>query len=110
MAVGTPVIASDVAGIPEALDDGRCGVLVPPKDVGALADAIDALLNDGERRRRFAALGRRRTEELFDLTTNGARLAERLRATTRGGPRSRARRAAVGARAEQPVQLARPTP
>lgn len=84
MAVGTPVIASDVAGIPEALDDGRCGVLVPPKDVGALADAIDALLNDGERRRRFAALGRRRTEELFDLATNGARLAERLRSTRRG--------------------------
>jgi glycosyltransferase involved in cell wall biosynthesis len=110
MAVGTPVIASDVAGIPEALDDGRCGVLVPPKDVRALADAIDALLDDGERRRRFAALGRRRTEELFDLTTNGARLAERLRATTRGGPGARERRAAVGARAEQPVPLARPTP
>lgn len=36
MAVGTPVIASRVAGIPEALDDGRCGALVPPKDVGAL--------------------------------------------------------------------------
>jgi len=86
MAVGTPVIASDVAGIPEALDDGRCGVLVPPKDVARLADAIDALLRDDERRRRFAALGRRRTEDLFDLATNGARLADRLRATRRGGP------------------------
>jgi glycosyltransferase involved in cell wall biosynthesis len=86
MAVGTPVIASDVAGIPEALDGGRCGVLVPPKDVGALADAIDALLNDEERRRRFAGLGRRRTEELFDLGRNGALLAERLRSTRRGGP------------------------
>ncbi len=83
MAVGTPVIASQVAGIPEALDDGRCGTLVPPKDVGALAQAIERLLADEGTRRRFAELGRRRTEELFDLTRNGARLAERLRSTPR---------------------------
>lgn len=83
MAVGTPVIASNVAGIPEALDDGRCGSLVPPKDVAALAQAIERLLGDEERRRRFATLGRRRTEELFDLTQNGVRLAERLRSTPR---------------------------
>jgi glycosyltransferase involved in cell wall biosynthesis len=83
MAVGTPVIASRVAGIPEALDDGRCGTLVPPKDVHALADAIGALLSDAELRRRHASLGRRRTEELFDVWHNGARLAERLRSTTR---------------------------
>jgi glycosyltransferase involved in cell wall biosynthesis len=81
MAVGTPVIASRVAGIPEALDDGRCGMLVPPKDVTALADAIETLLGDDAMRRRFAELGRRRTEALFDLTQNGARLAERLRST-----------------------------
>jgi glycosyltransferase involved in cell wall biosynthesis len=83
MAVGTPVIASRVAGIPEALDDGRCGTLVPPKDVPALAEAIHALLSDAELRRRHAMLGRRRTEELFDVWQNGARLAERLRSTTR---------------------------
>lgn len=96
MALGTPVIASDVAGIPEALDDGRCGVLVPPRDVGALADAIGSLLTDDERRRRFARLGRRRTEELFDLASNGARLAERLRSTKRGGRGLPSRRASAG--------------
>lgn len=83
MAVGTPVIASRVAGIPEALDDGRCGTLVPPKDAAALAQAIERLLADEVTRRRFAELGRRRTEELFDLTRNGVRLAERLRSTPR---------------------------
>jgi glycosyltransferase involved in cell wall biosynthesis len=83
MAVGTPVIASRVAGIPEALDDGRCGVLVPPQDVPALAQAIEALLADEAMRRLCSTLGRRRTEELFDLTRNGVRLAERLRSTTR---------------------------
>lgn len=87
MAVGTPVIASRVAGIPEALDDGRCGTLVMPKDVNALAQAIETLLADEAMRRRFATLGRRRTEELFDLTRNGVRLAERLRSTTRAAAR-----------------------
>lgn len=86
MAVGTPVIASNVAGIPEALDGGRCGILVPPKDVPVLAAAIEGLLSDAPRRRQFAALGRRRTEERFDLWRNGAGLAERLRATVRGAP------------------------
>jgi glycosyltransferase involved in cell wall biosynthesis len=85
MAVGTPVIASQVAGIPEALDEGRCGTLVPPKDVGALAQAIEGLLADEGMRRRFASLGRRRTEELFDLARNGVRLAERLQSRTRRG-------------------------
>src|SRR2546427_417164 len=80
MAVGTRVVASRVAGIPEALDDGRCGVLVPPADVAALADAIAGVLADEDRRRQFAARGRRRTEELFDAWRNGSRLAEHLRA------------------------------
>ena len=73
MAVGTPVIASHVAGIPEALDDGRCGLLVPPKDIGRLADAIARLLGDAPLRQRFAVLGRQRTEQMFDMWRNGAR-------------------------------------
>ncbi|PYP08320.1 MAG: hypothetical protein DMD56_12985 [Gemmatimonadetes bacterium] len=83
MAVGTPVVASRVAGIPEALDDGRCGVLVPPADVAALTDAIAGMLADEGRRREFAAHGRRRTEELFDAWRNGSRLADHLRALRR---------------------------
>lgn len=99
MAVGTPVIASNVAGIPEALDGGRCGILVPPKQVQALADAIATVLQDGSLRRRFAELGRKRTEEKFELWGNGRRLAERLRSTTRGAappvPRATERAPAV---------------
>ena len=81
MALGTPVIASDVAGIPEALDRGRCGLLVPPGDVGALADAVARLLDDADLRRTFATRGRQRTETEFDMWSNGARLADRLRRT-----------------------------
>jgi glycosyltransferase involved in cell wall biosynthesis len=81
MALGTPVIASRVAGIPEALDDGRCGVLVPPRNVAALAEAIDALRWDQQRRGELAERARRHTEDKFDMWRNGARLAEVLRTT-----------------------------
>lgn len=89
MALGTPVIASRIAGIPEALDDG-CGVLVPPGDVPALADAIDQLLSDPARRGDVAHRARHRTELRFDARRNGARLAERLRGTRRLVPDGRA--------------------
>jgi glycosyltransferase involved in cell wall biosynthesis len=93
MALGTPVIASRVAGIPEALDEGRCGILVPPRDVGALADAIATLLNDATLRRTLAHRARRRTEQQFDMWRNGARLAELL-STTVPSPRTVPARAA----------------
>jgi glycosyltransferase involved in cell wall biosynthesis len=83
MAVGTPVIASDLAGIPEMLDQGRCGVLVPPGDRAALAQAIAALLEDPDRRRHYAEAGRRHTERRFDQRINGATLARRLATTVR---------------------------
>ncbi len=91
MALGTPVIASRVAGIPDALDDGRCGVLVPPRDVGALADAIVTVLSDAPLQRTFADGARRRAEQLFDMGRTGARLAELLRD---GAPPASADRAA----------------
>lgn len=83
MAVGTPVIASDLAGIPEMLDQGRCGVLVPPGDGAALARAIAALLEDADRRRHYADAARLHMERRFDQRTNGAALARRLATTVR---------------------------
>jgi glycosyltransferase involved in cell wall biosynthesis len=46
MALSRPVVASDVGGIPEMIEHGRTGLLVPPRDAGALADAITRLLTD----------------------------------------------------------------
>jgi glycosyltransferase involved in cell wall biosynthesis len=86
MALGTPVIASRIAGIPEALDDGRCGLLVPPGDVAALADALEQLLGDPGLRHDLARRARQRTEQKFDMWRNGARLAEHLRGTERRTP------------------------
>ena len=87
MALGTPVIASDIAGIHEALDNGRCGMLVPSTDVMALVDAIKKLLADSQLRQTFAVLARKRAEDKFDMWRNGKALAELLRGTTcsRGG-------------------------
>ena len=58
MAAGTPVVASDIAGYRTALTDGREGLLVPPQDPTALAQAIIGLLNDAERRRCMGEQGR----------------------------------------------------
>lgn len=46
MALGRPVVASDVGGIPEMVEDGVTGLLVPPRDPVALGDAIVRLLTD----------------------------------------------------------------
>ena len=55
MTTGTPVVATNVGGLPELVEDDRTGLLVPPRDPAALARAINALLADPERGRRLAA-------------------------------------------------------
>jgi glycosyltransferase involved in cell wall biosynthesis len=55
MATGTPVVATDVGGLPEIVQHGRTGLLVPPRDPAALAKAIGALLAEPERGRRLAS-------------------------------------------------------
>src|SRR5262249_40268013 len=57
--LGTPVVASNVGGIPEIVTDGIDGVLVPPADSDALAGAIATLLQDPERRQRLGGARRR---------------------------------------------------
>ncbi|HVD01166.1 MAG TPA: glycosyltransferase family 1 protein [Candidatus Dormibacteraeota bacterium] len=58
MAVGTPVVASDRGPLPELLGDAA--LLVDPTDPGRLAEALEAVLAEPERRRRMGAEGRRR--------------------------------------------------
>lgn len=54
MATHTPVVATSVGGLPEIVEDGRTGVLVPPRDPVALAEAIGELLLHPESRDRLA--------------------------------------------------------
>jgi len=67
MAVGTPVIASCVGGIPELLTDGREGFLVPPENPEALAEKIALLLSDRDLRKKMSAQARTTFLERFDL-------------------------------------------
>jgi glycosyltransferase involved in cell wall biosynthesis len=54
MGAGVPVVATRVAGIPEVVDDGRTGLLVPPSDPEALAAALTRLLEDAPLRQRIS--------------------------------------------------------
>lgn len=63
--LGTPVVATRVGGIPEIVDDGVDGVLVPPADSEALAAAIIDLLNHPERRAQMAGAGSAKVSQRF---------------------------------------------
>ncbi len=78
MALGTPAVASRVAGIPGLLEDGSCGVLVEPRDPAGLADALQSLLEQPDRREALAQRARRSAEARFDIWRNGRALAEAL--------------------------------
>lgn len=67
MAMGRPVVASCVGGVPEVVVDGRTGLLVPPEDPGALATAIEMLLQDLPKRQEWSRAGRIWVEEEFSL-------------------------------------------
>jgi glycosyltransferase involved in cell wall biosynthesis len=73
LALGTPVISTDVTGIPEVVRDGERGLLVPQCDPPALADALERLLADPDLRVRLAEGARRFMEAEFDIHRNTAR-------------------------------------
>jgi glycosyltransferase involved in cell wall biosynthesis len=67
MSVGTPVVASDVGGVGEAVRDGHEGRLVAAGDSGALAAAINDLLSDGEKSSRYGENAAARVRESFTI-------------------------------------------
>ncbi|MEX0786575.1 MAG: glycosyltransferase family 4 protein [Dehalococcoidia bacterium] len=76
MASGLPVVATSVSGIPEAIDSGRSGLLVPERNPEELAGAIELLLRDEALRERLGAEARRRVVRDFDPARNARLLAE----------------------------------
>jgi glycosyltransferase involved in cell wall biosynthesis len=80
-AASLPVIAFDAGGLPEIVVNGRSGQLVPPRDVTALTAAIADLLDDRNRRERYASFAREHAHAHFSVDTmvhEHARLYESL--------------------------------
>lgn len=73
-AAALPVIVSDHAGLPEAVQHGVTGLVVPEGDVRALAGALDTLLASRELRARMGDAARHRAETMFDAEKQAARL------------------------------------
>ena len=67
MAAGLPVVASDIGGGAELIENGKSGVLVPPAAVDPLAQAIDSLLADDALRRRMGEAARERVLEGYTI-------------------------------------------
>jgi glycosyltransferase involved in cell wall biosynthesis len=67
LAMQLPVVATDVDGTSEVLGGGVGGILVPPKDPAATADAVLSLLHDEERRREMGQQGRQLVEQIYSI-------------------------------------------
>jgi len=85
MASGRPVVSCAVSGVPELVRDGETGLIVPPDDPDALADAVVRLAADGALRERLARAGRALVERQHDQAQNARRVVALLAA---GGDRT----------------------
>ena len=74
MAAGKPVIATQVGGVGELVEDGVSGFLIPPGDADALVDRILRIADDPELRSRMGAAGQVRVRTEFDVRTEAARV------------------------------------
>ncbi len=75
MASGLPVVSSRLSGIPELVEDGVAGILVEPRDVSGLAEALFNLSRDPELRRQMGEAGREKVLREFNLEKNAEELA-----------------------------------
>jgi glycosyltransferase involved in cell wall biosynthesis len=85
MACGKPVVATEVAGIPEAVIDGVTGFVVKPRDIAALADRLSLLLVDDSLRREMGLKARRHVEAEFNYDTVIPKIAALLREVASDG-------------------------
>jgi glycosyltransferase involved in cell wall biosynthesis len=79
MAMSRPVVGTDLGGLPELIEEGRSGLLVPPEDPAALADAVAAVLADPAMAARMGAEGRAEAEARFEIGVFAAAFARHLR-------------------------------
>ena len=78
LACEVPVVSTRISGIPELVEDGVTGLLVPPTDAVALADALERLARNPELGRRLGQAGRAKVLKEFDLTDNAIKLSNMM--------------------------------
>jgi glycosyltransferase involved in cell wall biosynthesis len=83
MALGKPVVASRVGGTPEVVEDGETGMLVPPSDASALAEALASLVRSPEAMERMGRAGRQRVAERFGAERMASEIEEVYREVAR---------------------------
>jgi glycosyltransferase involved in cell wall biosynthesis len=84
MATGLPLVGTNVGGIPTILEDKTTGLLVPPRDPDAMANALGLLISDADLRRRMGAAARAKVEREFTWPVIVRRTVDVYRATLDG--------------------------
>ena len=79
MARGLPVVSTAIGAIPETVQDGTCGLIVPPAEVEPLAAALTTLARDAAMRQRMGQAGRARWQERYSIAAVADRMAARYR-------------------------------
>ena len=97
------VVASNVGGLPDTVQHGETGLLVPPGDPAALAAAVTELLADPGRRREMGRLGRARCLRQFDIAVTVAKLETLYRNTLEPAAAGQARRMKAAAMIGSPA-------
>ncbi len=75
-AAGVPIVCTMLPSIPELVEDGKTGFIIPAKDPSAIAVIIEKLYRDSELRARIGEAGRKVVEEKFDVVANALRLRD----------------------------------
>ncbi len=84
LALGTPVVTTDVTGIPEVVRHEQTGLQVPQRDPATLAEALDRLLTDADLRVRLAEQARQLIDSEFNIHRNTERRRAMFRAAVHG--------------------------
>ncbi len=84
-AAGQAIVAGDSGGVPDAVEEGMGGILVPPNDAVALAATLSRVLGDTELRRSMASAGRRRVQDRFTPDRGHGEMLEVMHEVARAG-------------------------
>ena len=76
MSCGVPVVSTRVSGVPELIEDGRCGILVKQRDAAALSSAMELVLTDRRQAKDLALAGRQKVVDEFAVAANAGKIGD----------------------------------